>query len=219
MQRMTAAVPRALAATALLLTAVFALGVPTRDVFACSGGGGLAETFANADLVVAGTFTGWDAPTGDGLVPVTAYMQVERTFKGQVRDTLTLVDPASLQVVGSKAHWVGASGACGAFDFDPTGHYAIMALHRTDDGTLRPNRLTTFYWDAWPAGPNRGDLLAQLDALARVGAPDAGNGLAPRAGAGRPVPLVPVALAGTVIAAIAGLVVAARHQRGNFPRR
>ena len=68
--------------------------------------------------------------------------------------------------------WAGSSGACGAFDEDPSGSYAVVGLVTAPDGTLQTMRLRVFYLSRQPYDPAGVSLLSR-----RIGFPIAGSGV------------------------------------------
>ena len=86
---------------------------------------------------------------GDAYLGIRVEMAVQRVWKGQIaEEVITMLDSASLGPPypgHDEYEWVGASGACGAFDADPTGFYAIMGLSQRDDGTFGSSRFLVFY--------------------------------------------------------------------------
>jgi hypothetical protein len=130
------------------------------DVVACSVGPDFDPVGA-ADVIVGGLITDWEL-IEDATVPdwkkdqdynddpdyygpydaIKLQMQVDRVYKGSVPVDLEMVSGNTYQ----NGHWVGSSGACGAFDFDPTGKYWILGLIRDDFGRLHPGLPGLFYW-------------------------------------------------------------------------
>lgn len=142
---------------------------PTRPAFACSAGPDY-NPVAESEVIVVGRLTGWreadasaSSPDGSLYLSIRVTMAVERALKGSTPPAITIVDRASLLRIPAQANrpeemfWAGSAGACGSFDDDPTGRYAVMRLWREADGTYRPNRIHTFYLGdqppvvVWPA--------------------------------------------------------------------
>jgi hypothetical protein len=108
------------------------------------------DPVAASDVIVGGRIVSWERRAD--LDPVAVYgavelhMEIAHVWKGVFGAGDEIVDPASLEEVpGSEPRWIGAAGACGAIDHDPTGMYAVLGLSRTEEGYLRTNRLTTFW--------------------------------------------------------------------------
>ena len=135
---------------AILGAAAYSLA-PT-PVYACSAGPDF-DPIATSDVIVEGRFLDWElAPElnrGDAYLGIRVEMAVQRVWKGQIaEEVITMLDSASLGPPypgHDEYEWVGASGACGAFDADPTGFYAIMGLSQRDDGTFGSSRFLVFY--------------------------------------------------------------------------
>ena len=179
-----------------------------RPVFACSADSAF-DPVAASDVIVNGQVLGWTAlPEGagrGGFVPVRLEMRIDDVVKGS--PDAAIVDQTSLMllptfdgqgaVTGYRIQWSGASGACGALDEDPTGMYAVFGLSRQLDGSLRTNRLTTFY-----IGSDRFDASA-LPQLEGVALPAAGSGGA----TGDSMPMVLALFAsGAALVALAALM-------------
>jgi len=150
-----------LATTGALLP--WLLGAP--PTHACSVGPDF-DPITASDVIVGGRITGWELienitrwdpksgepqPTDDssyfGLPsydPIRLSMTVDSVYKGQMPTEIELVAANTFEVIDGQGYWVGANGACGAFDSDPTGHYWILGLNEDDFGRLRPNRGLTF---------------------------------------------------------------------------
>ncbi len=134
--------------------------VGVRPAYACSAGPDW-DPIAESDIIVGGRITGWeliekgqdsDPKTGEPVVdgpydPIRVEMAVARVYKGSAPANIRVIDAASL--LGDE--WVGASGACGPFDSDPTGMYFIMGLRIDDLDRYRPNRLLVFHAGQEPA--------------------------------------------------------------------
>ena len=133
--------------------------LPTR-VYACSG---YVDPIADSAVVVGGWFDGWElidnatrpgpktgiSPQNDPnyygpYAAIRLGMTVERVYKGTVDPTIEMFAGNTL-LVGATYQWVGTSGACGAFDADPTGQYAILGLYLDDFGRYRPELRRLFY--------------------------------------------------------------------------
>ena len=135
---------------AILGAAAYSLS-PT-PAYACSAGLDF-DPIATSDVIVEGRFLDWElAPElnrGDAYLGIRVEMAVQRVWKGQIaEEVITMLDSASLGPPypgHDEYEWVGASGACGAFDADPTGFYAIMGLSQRDDGTFGSSRFLVFY--------------------------------------------------------------------------
>lgn len=173
-----------LGVAALVTLALAANTVAPRPAFACTVGPDF-DPVATSDMIVEGRFLGIevlpdaplpgleDEPEGgkydfesDAYVPVRVDMSVERVYKGEVAtDVIAIVDPRTLGPVlpGSEEYWwIGASGACGAFDFDPTGWYAIMGLTERNDGTYETSRPIVFFMGDGPSGGEYEQALERM---------------------------------------------------------
>lgn len=135
----------------------------TTPAVACSAGPDF-DLVKDSDLIVGGRFAGWelDDQSGgftqvyepkqsEGLVlayaGIRARMLVDRVFKGFAASEIVVTSANTLEVYDHepKYVWIGSSGACGAFDSDPTGRYAIMGLWASDDGTYSAFTGSWFY--------------------------------------------------------------------------
>ena len=133
------------------LLGVAALSMQATPVHACSAGPDF-DPVLESDVIVEGRFLGWEfAPEADHAPTFPAVwvnMAVEKVWKGAVpTDVITLLDRNTVQRLpeDKDVSWIGSSGACGAFNFDPTGRYGIMGLTRLEDGTYAPNLLKVFF--------------------------------------------------------------------------
>jgi hypothetical protein len=169
---------------ALSLTLIL-LGRSVDPAAACSGGSDW-DAVAESDVIVGGEILGWTAlardPPQGTFIAVQLEMRIDHVWKGQAG--APIVDRTSLMVLPTAYDgdtvttyeflWAGASGACGALDEDPTGMHAVLGLGVQPDGTLRPNRLTTFYIGDAPYDPTAVRMLSDTIAL-----PTAGQGVVP----------------------------------------
>ncbi len=147
-----------------------------------------------SDVIVGGRITGWElienferldpktrqVPVDDPNYygpydPIRAFMIVDRVYKGDVPGQIDLVAGNTLWASGGAYSWVGASGACGAFDTDPTGQYWIMGLRIDEFGRYRPSRPLTFYVGAEPTGDSYEQALAMMSAFGAVVLPVGGG--------------------------------------------
>jgi hypothetical protein len=211
------------AALAILTVTTNALG--PRPAFACSVGPDF-DPVATSDVIVEGRFLGFEVlpdapyPRMGAFVPVRVDMSVERVYKGEVAtDVIPIVDPRTLlppRPGREEYAWVGASGACGAFDFDPTGSYAIMGLTERNDGTYETNRPIVFFMGDGPGAEGYRwamERMASFPGAAEL--PALGSGPLSQ-GDGRPMILMAggvVALGGVLLAA--GAVIR-RRGRASF---
>ena len=150
--------------------------------YACSGGFDLTAT----DLVVGGTITGWeeipdalewrggvDAPSDpDFYGPYTAIrlqMAVDAVYKGSAGRRLEMVSGNTVIARGqgdtTEYQWVGSSGACGAFDYDPTGLYWVLGLYEDEYGRLFPSLFSVLYSGDSPPTSFDSYGLAQIQSL------------------------------------------------------
>jgi hypothetical protein len=96
-------------------------------------------------------------------------MSVDRVYKGSSAAEIELFAANTLSVStqggASSYQWVGSSGACGAFDSDPTGGYFILGLFRDELGRLHPSLPLMFYFGPQPP-TGSGDVIdARLEQL------------------------------------------------------
>ena len=151
----------------MLMAAFAVLLVRGRPVVACSAGPEY-NPVAASEIIVAGWCEAWDvAPAGEvtgPYAPIVVTMSVDEVFKGSAPRELMVADGASRAADA----WVGASGACGAFDADPTGMYAILGLRRDVDGYLHAHRFRIFFLGPEPSGP---EYEAAVSYLAPLRAP------------------------------------------------
>lgn len=114
----------------------------------CSAGNDW-DPVAASDVIVGGRIAAWERrPDLDGAYgAVELHIEIVDVWKGALRPNDEIIDTASFQddLPGQAPRWVGAAGACGALDHDPTGMYAVFGLSRDEQGYLRTNRLTTFW--------------------------------------------------------------------------
>ena len=203
---------RVIAVPVVLLGIALVIGAAgARRALACSAGPDF-DPVKDSEVIVEGRLLGYeilpDAPiaelpksdgTQDPYVPIRVDMAVTRVFKGDVAGgVIAIVDPVSLgaPLSGSEGRrWIGSGGACGAFDEDPTGKYAIMGLSEQDDGTYRPNRLRWLFYGDGPSGEAYQRALTRLSVLP----PSAGFGPGSGSGAGLLVPAASLAGAGAVL--------------------
>ena len=156
-----------LAGISAAILGLVAYSLAPTPAYACSAGPDF-DPIATSDVIVEGRFLDWelapDLNRGDAYLGIRVEMAVQRVWKGQVAgEIITMVDSASLGPPypgHDEYEWIGASGACGAFDADPTGLYAIMGLSQRDDGTFGPSRFLYFYLGD-DAGGERYDLALQ----------------------------------------------------------
>ena len=172
-----------LAAGFLGLLGASLMGAPS--ALACSAGSDF-DPIAASDVIVAGRITGWrllldrppssdktqPTPGGDPRYegpydPIAVDMTVDRVYKGSAPATIEMVSGSTLEAESPAGpfHWIGAGGACGPFDADPTGMYAILGLS-TNDGLYSPNRLLVFFLGPQPQGAQYDVALQRLAALA-----------------------------------------------------
>ncbi len=190
--------------------------------YACSGG---EDKIGAPDVIVAGRFTGWELVEGgrrhdleNGYFghfdPVRVEMVVDRVYKGTVTPTIQIIDGASLS---GADNWAGSAGSCGAFDFDPTGTYAIMGLVVRDDGSYWPNRLFTFFMGPEPPETYDAPLLSLLAPLLPGTLPTTGSA-SPSEQSGDGIPWLPIVLAsalgGSALLATSAFLLRFRLTRG-----
>lgn len=165
----------ALALVALLLGAA-------QPAYACSVAADF-DAVGAAEVIVAGRMVRWEPleRTDDNpFTPVRVEMAVDRVFKGDGVETIQFVDQSSLMGDGANQTWQGMSGACGAFNEDPAGQYAVLGLSKNEDGTYAASGPLVFFIGAEPAGD------AYTQAVSRIAG---ALGTAPTTGpAGTPLP-------------------------------
>ena len=98
-------------------------------------------------------------------------MTVDRVYKGTVPTRIQMVAGNTI-LVGATNQWVGASGACGAFDADPTGQYGILGLYLDNFGRYRPHRLRMLYIGEEPPAEYTTSRLNLLTPLLPGHSPD-----------------------------------------------
>lgn len=179
-----------LASLAVLSLAVHSQA--NRRAYACSAGPDY-DPVAESDVIVEGRFLGWeilaDQQPQSIYSTVEVEMSVERVHKGDVvGNVVSLVDSRSLVRQGEESYvWSGAGGSCGAFDFDPTGKYAVTGLSQREDGTYVPGRLRTFFIGEGPAGEGYEHALERMASfpgaadLPSLGSGPSGSGESPAA--------------------------------------
>ncbi len=159
------------------ILALAAVSLASSPAYACSAGPDF-DPIAASGVIVEGRFLGYevlpDAPlpgstgkgTNDAYIPIRVDMTVERVLKGNVASsTIAIIDRRTLGPPypgHDEYEWIGASGACGAFDADPTGFYAIMGLSQNDDGTFGSSRFQVFYLGERPGGAGYDRALQRM---------------------------------------------------------
>jgi hypothetical protein len=139
---------------------------------ACSVGEDFSAVDAS-DVIVAGRITAWelvenvrrwDPKTGDEPIddpnfygpgpynPIRLQLDVEHVYKGPRMATVSMVDANSLEIYNGVERWVGSSGACGAFDADPSGQFVILGLNRDHFERYRTGLPLVFFVGPEPAG-------------------------------------------------------------------
>lgn len=165
MVRVLVLVTVAVALAGSLLTPRFA-----RPTYACSVGPDY-NPVADSDVIVAGRVLGWERgssaaapspPAGSPFVPIRVMLRVEQRFKGSTPAEIVVIDHASLHELPGQSGWAGGAGACGSFDADPTGMYAVMGLTRNADGTYQAGRPRTFYLGDAPPAPGYEWRIARI---------------------------------------------------------
>ncbi len=141
-----------------MVMGVAVLSTQTTPVHACSAGPDF-DPVLESDVIVEGRFLSWELAPEANRTPiflgVKINMAVERVWKGAVSsDVISLVDRNTLERLpgATEVRWIGSSGSCGAFNFDPTGRYGIMGLSQLGDGTYMPSLLKVFFIADEPDG-------------------------------------------------------------------
>jgi hypothetical protein len=163
------ALRRASVVVALLVMGGAITSATARPALACSASPDF-HPVVDSDLIIAGRLLGWErAPevTGGGYGAIRVGMAVDLVFKGVAPARVTFVDRNSLLesapgVVPVHVAWVGSRGACGTFDQDPTGQYAILGLRRGADGAFHSGLLTRFAIGAEHGSPAYAMALSRL---------------------------------------------------------
>ena len=174
----------ALAALAPLIAVVGALAVNT-PARACSVDADW-DPVANSDVIVGGRIEGFTPlPDRTGariFIPIRLDMRIDHVWKGSLSPGAEIVDSASfmLQPVFTdkeeiRIAWAGSGGACGAFNDDPSGQYAVFGLFAAPDGTLQTTGPRTFYLSPRPYDPATIARLSQ-----RIALPVTGHGASER---------------------------------------
>jgi hypothetical protein len=226
---MGANMKRVLLPLAALAIAGLLLPTGTPPAYACSVGPDY-DPIDESDGIVEGRITGWspienvtrwDPKTGPEPLndpnyygpydPIRVHMQVERVYKGVAPRQLDVVDGASLEIYDHEPRhvWVGASGACGAFDFDPTGVYAVLGLRKDAFGRYRPSLPLVFFIGDDPEGEHYDRALERLASLAPGTLPSSGG--PPPESSRFAIPLPAVATGLALLAA--GSLIALRARR------
>jgi hypothetical protein len=161
-------------AAVLASTAGAPIALPAWPALACSAGPDF-NPVTSSEQIVGGTVLGWEpAPNPQDLPPTWTFqtvritLHVEASFRGNAGPgTIEFYDTASVFRTGQgPSGWHGSSGACGAFNADPTGRYVLLGLYRAEDGTLRSHLLRTFFIGdrSELSGARYDRIRAQLDA-------------------------------------------------------
>jgi hypothetical protein len=153
---------------AAMTIAAVSQALATRAALACSTGPDF-NPVRESDLIVEGRIAGYEA-TSDvaeyNFLPVEVSVVIERTLKGNASGTIAIVDDSSLAAprpgLTESPRWEGSSGACGAFDLDPTGKWIVMGLSIAEDGTYSSSRILTFYLGNGPTGEEYQQALSRL---------------------------------------------------------
>lgn len=174
----------ALAALAPLIAVVGALAVNT-PARACSADEQW-DPIENSDVIVGGQIESYTLLPGTivppGSIPIQLKMRIDHVWKGKLVAGAEIVDRASLvlepAIAGkqeSRIAWHGSSGACGVFNEDPSGLYAVFGLFAAPDGSLQTTSLRTFYLSPRPYDPATIARLSQ-----RIALPVTGHGASER---------------------------------------
>lgn len=165
----------------------------------------------DASIIVGGRIGNWQRisierpPETSSLAPISFELTVEHVYKGSAPPSLTLIDLASLDAYSSDENptWAGGSGACGSFDWDPTGQYLIAVISPSSHvpGAYGVSRIGTFYIGDAPEGEWYERALARLAPLGPPSPPNAGN--SPPPGGAPLAPLGAALIACSVILAAA----------------
>lgn len=120
-----------LAAAVALMASAMLMPLRPSTVHACSAGQDW-DPVAESEVIVAGRITGWvevaslpDTPSSFPFQAIRVELAVDDVIKGGPVANIDFIDAASLGKEGGLPDWRGSGGACGAFNEDPTGSYAI----------------------------------------------------------------------------------------------
>jgi hypothetical protein len=170
------------AALALLGSAVFAAvpvfeATPAAQACSCPD----CDAVRDSEVIVGGRIAQWreSAPSEsvfEAFVAIEVPLHVDRVFKGAAPADLLMRDVASLQRGSHQPTWIGAAGACGAFDEDPSWKYIIIGF---DSGSWGTNRLRVLYFGAEPAGSQYAGVVQALTASLGPPHPPAAGDSAP----------------------------------------
>jgi hypothetical protein len=146
---------------------------------ACSRSGRVM--LSEFDAIVEGRITDWeiiaDATRVDPLSgeypvndpnfygpyePLRFHMLVERTYSGTTSDPVTMVAGNTARSNAGVMSWVGSSGACGAFDEDPTDKWVILGLYEDQFGRYYPSIFGSFFIGPEAEGPEYQEAVAEL---------------------------------------------------------
>jgi hypothetical protein len=161
--------PIGLAIIAVLVAHLFMV----LPAYACSVGPDF-DPVAEADSIVGGRITAWERlPTeaGTPFTPIRVSLAVDQQFKGAIGNTIQFTDRASLLSSASAETWAGSSGACGAFDSDPTGQYMVLGLETTPQGDYVASLMLVFFLGPEPAGERYDQALDWLAPLSPTAPP------------------------------------------------
>ncbi len=143
------------------------------------------DPIRDASTIVGGRIGKWQRisidrpPETRSLAPISVQFTVEHVYKGSAPPSLTLIDLASLDAYSTDENptWAGGSGACGSFDWDPTGQYFIAVISPSNHvaGAYGVSRVGTFYIGDEPEGEWYERALARMAPLGPPSPPNAGN--------------------------------------------
>ncbi len=139
-----------------------------------------------SDVIVGGQIESYTLLPGTigppGFIPIQLKMRIDHVWKGKLAAGVEIVDRASLvlepAIAGkqeSRIAWHGSSGACGVFNEDPSGLYAVFGLFIAPDGALQTTGPRTFYLSPRPYDPATIARLSQ-----RIALPVTGHGASER---------------------------------------
>lgn len=156
----------------LAVSAPFATGA--REAHACSCPD--CDVARDYDIIVGGRVESWRRAEGrvdperyTTFVPVELDLAIDQVFKGGAPARVVLVDVASLLAGLPGETWIGAAGACGTLDKDPTGDYFIIGIRPFGDGSYGIGRPGIVYLGDEPAGEQYDRQRSLLNAS--LGAP------------------------------------------------
>jgi len=176
-----------------IFTLVSAALLDSNTALACSVGENF-DPVASSEVIVEGRITGWEDiedaiewnPKTDENDPsdnenyygpydaIRFDLEVQRVLKGDVHERIALVSGNTLQTFRGERLWVGSSGACGAFNDDPTGKWVVLGLHMDQHGRYTPSLPLTFFVGDAPMGDRYAERMDMIETVTGPGGPPKG---------------------------------------------